>query len=435
MIETLSAQHVVVAGLGKTGQACVRFLQGRAKQVTCWDTRENVIVPDDIQAQVIKGDIDNQIWNNTDLVVVSPGLSLEHPSLLAAKAANVPVIGEIELFAQFNQIPTLGITGSNGKTTVTLLTNHILNTCGLKSIAAGNVGEVAIEQLSQDADWIVLELSSFQLETTSSLSLTAATVLNVTDDHLDRHHTMDAYREIKHRIFEHAACAVVNVDDGNTFPENLQEQVTYSVTHQFADFGWEATSQSITYLGAPVLAMADCQLVGLHNVMNIQAALGLVMAAGVDVKTACKAVCSFQPAPHRCVQVAMKQGVRYIDDSKATNVGATIAAISGLADTVQGKLIMIVGGDAKGADVSVLKPYFEQHVSYVVGLGKDGQAICALADKADYVNTMQSAVNKAAAYAQAGDVVLLSPACASIDMFANYAERAAIFTQAVEALS
>ncbi|RDV29416.1 UDP-N-acetylmuramoyl-L-alanine--D-glutamate ligase [Alteromonas aestuariivivens] len=430
MTQTLESKTVVVAGLGLTGQACVRFLCQHARCVSAWDTRADLMVPETVQVPVCLGEPEAAFWQGVDLLVLSPGIATDLPAILQARKAGVEVIGDVELFARMNTTPALGITGSNGKTTVTMLVAHILQQSGFNACAAGNVGTPVLDTLEESWDAIVLELSSFQLESTSSLELKAATILNLSDDHLDRHGSMQAYRAAKQRIFEHCERAVVWRAQPDTWPEGVNvPKVTFGLDTTSSDFGMDG--RWITWQGEPVIDMDKTQLLGSHNALNVQAALALAMTMGVEPSKAAAAVYSFRSAAHRCVEVALTQGVRWIDDSKATNVGATEAALKGIGPGRQGKLILIAGGDGKGADLSALQPALDAYVDNVIGLGRDGRKICALAKNAVYVDSMLDAVKQAWKQAEAGDTVLLSPACASLDMFDNYAHRGEVFAQCI----
>lgn len=485
----------VVGGLGVTGQACVRFLLQKQATVKAFDTRANftlVTDPDsdldtDMQAfmaeKVTCTALSEDYFDGVDTLVLSPGLALDIEQVALAQKCGVEVIGDVELFARLNASTSdatpakrvVGITGSNGKTTVTLLVNHLLKSCGVKSIEAGNVGRPVLEALQSDADVVVMELSSFQLETTSSLVLEAATVLNISDDHLDRHGTLEAYIDAKHRIFDNAKSAIVwrdgefvapdeqiiadakgnaasnAVSDGesnaasneeslaskNIVEYGLGESTTGFATASFCGDGstlGDEQSLYITFNGEKLIALSNIHLAGMHNVLNIMAALGICLQLGVSPALAVKHLHSFKAAPHRCVEIARVNDIRYIDDSKATNIGATVAALEGLAPTIQGKLILIAGGDAKGADIASLSPYLTKYVSHVFALGKDAHLFEKSFAHTTRVATMKDAVKAATRLAAPGDVVLLSPACASLDMFKNYMHRGDVFKQDVHDL-
>ena len=484
----------VVGGLGVTGQACVRFLLQKQATVKAFDTRANftlVTDPDsdldtDMQAfmaeKVTCTALSEDYFDGVDTLVLSPGLALNIEQVALAQKCGVEVIGDVELFARLNASTSdatpakrvVGITGSNGKTTVTLLVNHLLKSCGVKSIEAGNVGRPVLEALQSDADVVVMELSSFQLETTSSLVLEAATVLNISDDHLDRHGTLEAYIDAKHRIFDNAKSAIVWRDGelvapdeqiiadakGNAALNAESDGVSNAISNEslasksiveyglgesttgfaIASFGGDGStlgdeqSLYITFNGEKLIALSDIHLAGMHNVLNIMAALGICLQLGVSPALAVKHLHSFKAAPHRCVEIACVNDIRYIDDSKATNIGATIAALEGLAPTIQGKLILIAGGDAKGADIAILSPYLTKYVSHVFALGKDAHLFEKSFAHTTRVATMKDAVKAATRLAAPGDVVLLSPACASLDMFKNYMHRGDVFKQDVHDL-
>ena len=484
----------VVGGLGVTGQACVRFFLQKQATVKAFDTRANftlVTDPDsdldtDMQAfmaeKVTCTALSEDYFDGVDTLVLSPGLALNIEQVALAQKCGVEVIGDVELFARLNASTSdatpakrvVGITGSNGKTTVTLLVNHLLKSCGVKSIEAGNVGRPVLEALQSDADVVVMELSSFQLETTSSLVLEAATVLNISDDHLDRHGTLEAYIDAKHRIFDNAKSAIVWRDGefvapdeqiiadakGNAASNAVSDGESNAVSN--AEFNEDALASKniveyglgesttglaiasfdgddeqslyITFKGEKLIALSDIHLAGMHNVLNIMAALGICQQLGVSPVLAVKHLHSFKAAPHRCVEIACVNDIRYIDDSKATNIGATIAALEGLAPTIQGKLILIAGGDAKGADIASLSPYLTKYVSHVFALGKDAHLFEKSFAHTTRVATMKDAVKAATRLAAPGDVVLLSPACASLDMFKNYMHRGDVFKQDVHDL-
>ncbi|WP_420933648.1 UDP-N-acetylmuramoyl-L-alanine--D-glutamate ligase [Alteromonas sp. A081] len=449
----------VVGGLGVTGQACVRFLLEQGANVKAFDTRPTASsimasIPESMQKTMqasMKGNMETAplsaaFFDNVDTLVLSPGLSPDIEQVKLARQCGVEVIGDIELFARLNTKPVVGITGSNGKTTVTLLTTHLLNSLGVKAIAAGNVGLPALDTLDSDADVIVLELSSFQLETTSSLLLSAATILNLSDDHLDRHGSFEHYALAKHRIFNNASQAIVWRDGHHVAPHSSSvPQLHYGLGAAQEGFGVTDSTeeQQLTFNGTPLCSLSSIHLAGTHNVLNVMASLGLCHALSkshvfnksnvleITVQAAANHIGSFRSAPHRCVEIA-NNGVRFIDDSKATNVGATIAALEGLAPVTQGKLILIAGGDAKGANINALSPYLNQFVSHVFAIGKDAALFTTAFANTVISSSLHEAVKNACKVANAGDVVLLSPACASIDMFNNYMHRGVVFKQAVE---
>ena len=437
----------VVGGLGVTGQACVRFLLQHQASVKAFDTREQLTLPDDIAlplaGKVTTKPLTKHYFDGVDTLVLSPGLALDIEQVTIAKQCGVEVIGDVELFARLNRElaspkNVVGITGSNGKTTVTLLTNHLLNACGVRSIEAGNVGRPVLEALQSDADVVVMELSSFQLETTSSLSLNTATILNISDDHLDRHGSLENYIDAKQRIFDNAASAIVWRDGEFVSPDADTEQAISQIVEYGlgeSDTGFAVAKiegvDTVVFNSAPVIDLDTIPLAGTHNVLNVMAALAICHELGVKPEDAVMHLNSFKSAPHRCAEIANENGVRYIDDSKATNIGATVAALEGLAPMTEGRLILIAGGDAKGADMQTLVPYLERHVAHVFAIGKDATRIAEIFERTTLHGSMQDAVQAAMTLAEKGDVVLLSPACASIDMFKNYMHRGEVFKEAV----
>jgi UDP-N-acetylmuramoylalanine--D-glutamate ligase len=429
----LADKKVVVVGMGLTGLSCVQFLSRQGAQVSAMDSRKELTLALDIPLYF--GDFDAARLCHADLIVVSPGVSLQHPAIAEASAAGVSVIGDIELFARFNTLPVIAITGSNGKSTVTHLVVQMCQAAGMRVLMGGNIGVPALDLLNQDADIVVLELSSFQLETTYSLRPLAATVLNICDDHLDRHGSLENYQKIKQRIYQHAQHTVINRDDPLTYLPGRNADASFGLSPSHEQFCWDKTSASIYYQGTALLAAKDCLLVGAHNMQNIMAAAALVSFAGVDRQAMCHGGSRFGGLPHRCQTVSMFKHVRWINDSKATNVGATLAALEGIIEACVGRLILIAGGEGKGADFSPLSNLLNNAVSVLITLGKDGDKIAALKMGAIKVGSLQEAVQVAAQHAQANDTVLLSPACSSLDMFNNYMHRGECFAQAVEALA
>lgn len=437
MQRVLENKQVAVVGLGLTGHACVRFLCARGANVTAYDSRSDLATALPRQVPVHLGPFDGSLLSRAQLIILSPGVALAEDAIQQALQSGTEVIGDVELFARFNQRPVLGITGSNGKSTVTKLTAAMLEASGIRAVCGGNIGTPVLELLEQDYDIAVLELSSFQLETLDSLPMLAATVLNISPDHLDRYADLQAYRQAKLRIYKNATLHVVNRDDPLTQAESSQyetvKQQSFGLSEAEAGFGYQAESQMITRDGVAWLNFAQCQLVGQHNLLNIQAAAALALAGGADEKRVTEAAKTFEGLPHRCEKVREHRGVTWINDSKGTNIGATEAAIAGLRPQVTGQLLLIAGGDGKGADFTQLSKALES-VDKLICLGKDAEQIATMKPGALRVASMQAAVAAADSLAQGGDMVLLSPACASLDMFDNYQHRGQVFVQAVEAL-
>lgn len=430
---TLKNQNVVVVGLGLTGLSCVRFLMAQGAKVSAMDTRASLAIQLDIP--LLLGELDVQRLLDCDLVVISPGVSLNHPAIEAALTANVDVIGDIELFARFNQLPVLAVTGSNGKSTVASLLGAMYEASSISALLGGNIGIPALELLDKPAELIILELSSFQLETISSLRPLVACMLNLTDDHLDRHGDVAIYRQAKLRIYHNASHSVCNRDDPATWPPGPPPDLMFGLSVASTGFSWDQTIQAITYNAEVFLTSQECLLVGDHNMLNIQAACAMALLAGLPLKAIKHGAKTFAGLAHRCQTVSVRNQVRWINDSKATNVGATIAAIAGLQSVCHGKLLLIAGGDGKGADFMPLKPLLTQSVDELITLGKDGPRLAKLKAGSHQVTTLQQAVKLAATLARQNDTVLLSPACASLDMFANFQQRGEHFMAAIEELT
>ncbi len=429
----LENKHVIVVGLGLTGQSCVKFLAGKCASLAAMDSRSNLTI--DLPVACMLGPYDADILCQSDCIVISPGVSLDEPAIHLARKAGVDIIGDVELFARLNTLPVVAITGSNGKSTVTSLVAELLAQSDLQVAMGGNIGTPVLELLDKKADVVVLGLSSFQLESTHSLRPLVATILNVSDDHLDRHHSIENYQRIKQRIYHDAQYCVFNRDDKLTYPPKVQGQYSFGSNTAEHGFGYNKSTVSIEKDRQLFLAAEDCQLVGSHNMLNIQAAAIMAQLAGATKNAIVDVAKSFRGLSHRFELVKNSNGIRWINDSKATNVGATVAAITGLTDAMAGNLILIAGGDGKGADFTPLSEVFESHVSVLIVLGKDGPQLAKLKEGSILVQSLTDAVKLAAQKAESGDVVLLSPACASLDMFDNYQHRGECFTNAVEGIA
>ena len=435
--------RALVLGLGRTGLSAARYLDREGLTVRVADTRTNPPGVDALRDQVPAAELRSGAFSPSLLddvaqVVISPGLSLQEPVVREALARGLPVVGDIELFARAAPAPIAAVTGTNGKSTVTTLVSELANAGGRRALAGGNLGEPALDLLARATpDLYVLELSSFQLETTYSLRTVAATVLNVTPDHMDRYASLGEYGAAKARIFDGCAVAVINADDPAVrgMPRPGQAVVSFSLESHAADYTLERLpAPMIVRRGEPLLPLAAMRLQGLHNAANAMAALAMAEALELPLGPALEALCAFGGLPHRSQWVADVRGVRYVNDSKGTNVGATLAAVRGLA----GPLVVIAGGDGKNQDFSELRDAFRGKVRRVVLIGRDAPAleatladVCATERAAD----MPAAVRAAQAVAQPGDTVLLSPACASLDMFRDYAHRGDEFAAAVRSLA
>jgi UDP-N-acetylmuramoylalanine--D-glutamate ligase len=438
----------VVIGLGPTGFSCVRYLIKQGYPVAVTDSRDNPPALLALQRQypevpVVVGELSDQLISAAEQLVVSPGVSCRLPSIMAKQQQGVPVIGDVELFAQNNHRPVLAITGSNGKTTVTTLLGQMLTAAGKRAKVCGNIGYPVLDILaSHILDYFVMELSSFQLETTYSLKPSVAVVLNVTPDHMDRYDDFSDYLAAKQAIYQDCDIAVINLDEPTIWQSLSFDDPPIGFTlktPQAGQFGiCEQAGRSYLAHGPTLLLPTDeLVLQGQHHYQNALAALAMGSVIGLPMVAMLSVLKTFQGIAHRCQYVAEKKGVHWINDSKGTNVGATVAAIKTLARQPSGRLLLIAGGDAKQADLADLQPPIQQSVATVFVYGQDAHQLAAmLNDIVPYhqVDSLQAAVAQAAVIAQAGDTVLFSPACASFDMFSNYEHRGQVFIDCVQQL-
>ncbi|NQD91446.1 UDP-N-acetylmuramoyl-L-alanine--D-glutamate ligase [Pseudomonas sp. CrR25] len=443
-----SDQFRIVVGLGKSGMSLVRFLARQGMRFAVVDTRAN---PPELaslreqfpQVEVRCGELDVEFLCRASELLVSPGLAVATPALQAAAARGVKLSGDIDLFARQAKAPIIAITGSNAKSTVTTLVGAMAAAAGKRVAVGGNLGTPALDLLSDEVELYVLELSSFQLETTEQLNADVATCLNISEDHMDRYADLQHYHLAKHRIFRGARQVVVNRDDALSRPLIADQVPCWSFglgKPDFKRFGLleEDGEKYLAYQFDRLLPVRELKIRGAHNQSNALAALALGHAMGLPFEPMLATLKQFAGLPHRCQWVGERGGATYYDDSKATNVGAALAAIEGLGADVAGKLLLIAGGDGKGADFSALRAPVAKFCRSVVLLGRDAERLAeALGDDVPLVrvNTLQEAVQRAAELAHSGDAVLLSPACASLDMFKNFEERGRLFAQAVEALA
>lgn len=431
-------KKVVIIGLGLTGLSCVDFFLARGVVPRVVDTRISPPGLDKLPEQVERhlGSLNEDWLMSADLIVASPGVALATPILCDAADAGIEIVGDIELFCREAQAPIVAITGSNGKSTVTTLVGEMARAAGWQVGVGGNIGLPALQLLEQPAQLYVLELSSFQLETTSSLHAAAATILNVTEDHTNRYpFGLQQYRAAKLRIYEHADLCVVNADDALTMPVRGADARCRSFGVDVGDYHLNR-QQGETWLrvdGERVLNTREIKLVGQHNYTNALAALALADAVKIPRSSALTALTSFTGLPHRFQMAFERNGVRWINDSKATNVGSTEAALSGLA--VEGTLHLLLGGDGKSADFSPLVPYLQGEHIHVYCFGQDRQQLAALRpDIAEQTETMEQAMRIIAERVKPGDMVLLSPACASLDQFRSFEQRGDEFARLAEEL-
>ena len=437
-----SSDTPLVVGLGSTGLSCVRFFRRRGIPCAVVDSRDTPPGLEVLQAEypevpVTLGPLDADQLASAGRLVVSPGIALEEPAVAAALAANVPVCGDIDLFCEAADAPVVGITGSNGKSTVTELLGRMAARSGRNVAVGGNLGTPALDLLDDAVEIYVIELSSFQLERAGRLDLSLAVVLNMSADHMDRHGSMQRYHLAKHRIFRGCEALVFNRDDPLSRP--LQADNVPSLS-----FGLGAPDRRgyglADHDGAewlcrefePLIPAGELGLKGRHNIANALAALALAESLALPVADCLAELREFHGLPHRSQLVAEIDGVAYINDSKATNPGATLAAIEGFAD--QGAPVVILGGQGKGADFAALGAAVSSRCKAAVLMGEAAEALDAVLDGAlprQRVDSMSAAVAAARDFAGPGDTVLLAPACASFDMFAGFAARGDAFVDAV----
>lgn len=435
----------VVFGLGRTGLSCARFLAARGCAVSVVDTRAappglaslREILPG---ANAICGDLRADVLAQAEHVVMSPGVPLDHPAVRAAAARGCEIIGDIELFARHARAPIIGITGSNGKSTVTTLTAMIIDAAGHRVAAGANLGTPALDLLRDpEPDFYVLELSSFQLDVSYSLAVRVACILNISPDHLDRHHTFPAYVAAKARILRGATEAVLNADDpvvaalaeqvGSPRWVSLEGAGDYGIAAR-ADGPWLARGSEA------ILPVAALKLRGRHNEFNALAAIAITDSLGLPRSAQVAVLREFAGLEHRCRLVTVRGGVSWFNDSKGTNVGAASAAVAGIFNDRPG--VLIAGGQGKGADFRELRPALAGRVHTAILIGEDARAIAAAIEDlvtVRFARDMRDAVALAAAAAEPGESVLLSPACASFDMFRDYAARGRAFEAAVREAS
>lgn len=449
-------QKTLVIGLGKTGLSCARYLRAQGAWVAVTDSRANPPGLEQLRQElpevaVFLGGFDPAAFAAAERLVVSPGVPVATPLIQEAQARGVPVIGDVELFAQAAArlqplAPICAITGSNGKSTVTTLLGLMARRAGRRVRVGGNLGEPVLDLLDAQADLYVLELSSFQLETTPGLSTRAAVVLNLSADHLDRYPDLAAYGAAKARIYDRAQVAVINRDDpgvaGMARAPGREIGFTLGVPAP-GDYGLldAADGPWLCRGGERLMPATEVLIPGRHNLANALAALALAEACDLPFGPCREVLQTFPGLDHRCQRVAMRAGVPWYDDSKGTNPGATVAALDGLVSAGDsGRVVLIAGGDGKGADFAPLAPAVARAARAVVLIGRDapliGQVLSGLEPLVPLIHAadMGEAVTRAAAMVRPGDAVLLSPACASFDMFDNYEHRGRVFADAVRRL-
>ncbi|MFW5452595.1 UDP-N-acetylmuramoyl-L-alanine--D-glutamate ligase [Thioalkalivibrio sulfidiphilus] len=434
----------LIVGLGATGISVARHLRARGESFRVADSRAEPPGRDELrrlapEAELHTGPFDAALFAGMKRLIVSPGVSVAESAIQAARAAGAEILGDIELFAREARAPVVAITGSNGKSTVTALVGEMARAAGLNVAVGGNFGIPALDLLNDgDVELYVLELSSFQLETTESLEPVATTVLNISADHLDRYASLEDYAAAKERIFRRAATAVINRDDPRvcamqggarrvSFGLDVPGEGDWGLLERDAE-PWLAQGE------IPWFAESRLRIAGRHNTANALAALALGQAAGLPGEAMVEALTQFSGLPHRCQWVTRLHGVSWYNDSKGTNLGATLAALAGF----PGQVVLIAGGQGKGQDFAPLGEAVAGKARAVVLLGEDAPSIAAALEgrvPVVQVASMEAAVAEAARLAQTGDSVLLSPACASLDMFDNYMHRGEVFMAAVRRLA
>jgi len=442
--QTLVAQYAsaAVIGLGATGYSVARYLTARGLSVTVLDSRATPLLAAELKRELPEvetrfGAFSKHGLDNASLVVASPGVSLKEPMLRTAKKAGAHIVGDIELFLQENDKPLIAITGSNGKSTVTTLVGEMCEASGLKALVAGNIGKPALDALTdnQPFDVVVLELSSFQLETTTHVPADSAAILNISADHMDRYDSMGDYVLAKARIIRGAKRAVLpRHDEWLAQITNANEKLCFELEKPSneSDFGIVRKSGKrwLVKGDTRLMLLRDIPLIGLHNVKNVLSAFALVDFLGLPLESLVGAVLNFNGLPHRMQTIASANDVSWVNDSKATNVGATATALNNLEQNV----IWIAGGQGKGADFNELKSVVSSAIKQLILIGEDASIIESALNgllPISFANDMQDAVNQADELSVAGDIVLLSPACASFDMFRSFEHRGDEFEHCV----
>lgn len=448
MLPHTSNLHIVV-GLGATGLSCVRYLDQLGIPVAVTDTRMEPPYLSDLKdmypnVEASLGRLDEDMLAQAAKIVLSPGICLRTPPIVQQIKRGASVIGDIELFAQGVKVPVMAITGTNAKSTVTMLVGKMAEAQGLKVQVGGNLGTPALNLLLEhpNAELFVLELSSFQLETTYSLKTKVSTVLNITPDHMDRYQNFAEYQNTKKRIYQNSEVIVCNYDDPLTYFQHpsIRQTLYFSLNQSQKGMFGLRIKNNITYLAfenTPLLPTHELKVTGKHYQANALAALAMGYGFGFSMDAMLKALREFQGLPHRCQFVRELNQVKWYNDSKGTNVGATEAAIEGLGSQIEGKLILIAGGIGKNANFSPLVPLLEKYSRHVVLMGESAHELATvIAERVpiSFAKSMEEAVYQAASLSKPHDSVLLSPACASFDMFKNFEHRGEVFMQLVTKL-
>lgn len=436
----------VIVGLGKTGLSCFRYLSNQGLNVAITDSREEPPELLELRAEfesasVYLGQINEQVLLASDQIILSPGVSLDNKSIKLSIENNIPVFGDIELFCQKAQAPIIAVSGSNGKSTVTTIVAEMTRLAGLKTYVGGNIGIPVLDLLSDSSpDLYVLELSSFQLETTYSLNAHASVVLNVSPDHMDRYLSLKDYANTKKRIYSGQGLMVLNKDEEyiHSIMDSKRDTIYFSLgAPEGENFGLINHNNEVwlSQGNEKIINKNQLKIKGEHNISNALAAMALAGAVNVPTNIMADVLKNFTGLEHRCQLVREIDNVSWYNDSKATNVGACIASITGLCEL--GNIILIAGGDSKGADLSGLNPIVKKYIKRVFLFGIDANKLADVmgsdVDK-EFVNNMNEAVKGASKIADPDDIVLLAPACSSLDMYKNYQQRGDAFISAIDAL-
>jgi UDP-N-acetylmuramoylalanine--D-glutamate ligase len=434
-------KNIVVIGLGKSGFSTINYLVKHYKDATIKviDTRDNPPNIDNVDSscQIHLGGFNQQWLNNADTIIVSPGVDIRQDEFKQAIKHGADIIGDVELFAREllkkDKYPDIiAITGSNGKSTVTTLTYEVLKANNINVSLGGNIGTPVLDVIDNDFNAYVLELSSFQLETLKSLKPVSAVHLNLSPDHLDRYDSYDDYNLAKHRIFNNAKLAIFNAQDTKTNPQNNFKKISFG-TENAEYFIKEISNKStLMFKDEVLLNEDDIKLVGQHNLLNILAVYALISPLNLNKEVVKKAICDFPGLDHRAQLIHFNNGVKWVNDSKATNIGSLVACLDGL--KVDNKLHLLLGGDGKGADFNELKPLLAKFNIQLYCFGKDKSLLAKLSDNSLIFETMAQAIKYLHDKTANGDMVLLSPACASIDQFKNFEQRGEEFTKLAKLL-
>lgn len=430
----------IVVGLGKSNLSAVKFLLGKGITPLVVDSRENPPLKKDLPENVTfkSGDFSlfEDLFCQAKTLIVGPGIPLYTPAIKKAVEKGVEAIGDIELFVRETNVPIIAITGANGKSTVTTLVGLMAQNAGIKVGVGGNLGTPALDLLLDPAKLYVLELSSFQLETTKSLHAAACTILNITEDHMDRYEfNIEKYAEAKHIIYKNAHKIIYNRFDKRTFPRDLSvDHVSFGDDDKEYGLVTECEHTYLTKFGRRIMDASQMLITGKHNQMNALAAMALADQVGINENAQIETLKTFKGLNHRCQFVAEINGVKYYNDSKATNVGSTIAAVDGLASVTKGDLYLLAGGIGKGQNFAPIGELLKTQIKEMYCFGRDAKDLLVLGDNAIAVADLAEGVKLAHDRAKSGDVVLLAPACASMDQFKNFEERGDVFVSLVKKL-